>query len=105
MGSRCVSGDGDVTDRSLAPRTSTSGSVRMHPDTAVRGLATRNQMITLDYTNVLAPAVSGGIAASDWQDAPQLFAKANAVFENRRAAGELGFLDLPADAALHAQST
>ena len=61
-------------------------------------------MIHLDYTNMLAPAVAGGIPADAWEKADALFAKAHAEFERRRAAGELGFLDLPADAALHAQS-
>lgn len=62
-------------------------------------------MIHLDYTNMLAPGVKGGIPKSDWQKAEKLFAKAHAEFDRRRKAGELGFLDLPADSALHAQST
>jgi glucose-6-phosphate isomerase len=62
-------------------------------------------MIHLDYTNMLAPGVKGGIAKSEWQKAPKLFARARKEFEKRRAAGELGFLDLPGDSALHAQST
>lgn len=61
-------------------------------------------MITLDFTNMMAPAVSGGIPAADWERAERLFSKAREVFERRRAAGELGFLDLPGDAALHKQS-
>lgn len=61
-------------------------------------------MIHLDYTNMLAPAVSGGIPEDAWAKADQLFAKTHAEFEKRRAAGELGFLDLPTDKALHAQS-
>lgn len=62
-------------------------------------------MIHIDYTNMLAPTVSGGVPLADWAAADALFASAYAVFERRRTAGELGFLDLPADAALHAQST
>jgi len=61
--------------------------------------------ITLDYTNMLAPAVKGGIAARTWAGAETLFAKATKTFAKRRQSGELGFLDLPADTALHAQST
>ena len=63
-------------------------------------------MIHLDFTNMLAPSVAGGVPEADWQSAEteQLFARAQAVFEQRRAAGELGFLDIPAAAALHAQS-
>jgi len=60
-------------------------------------------MIDLDYTNMLAPGVSGGIPASEWPPR-ELAAKAKAALDGRRAAGELGFLDLPGDAALHAQS-
>ena len=61
-------------------------------------------MIHLDYTNMLAPGVKGGIPKAEWQKADKLFAKAHAVLEKRREAGELGFLELPANAALHAQS-
>ena len=61
-------------------------------------------MIHIDYTNMLAPAVGGGIPEKTWDKAPKLFAKAHKVFEKRRADGELGFLDLPTDAALHTQS-
>jgi glucose-6-phosphate isomerase len=62
-------------------------------------------MIHLDYTNMLAPGVKGGILKAEWQKADKRFAKAHTVFERRRAAGELGFLDLPGNAALHKQST
>ncbi len=62
-------------------------------------------MIHLDYTNMLAPAVSGGVPEPDWAGAESLFAGAHAEFERRRRAGELGFLDLPGDSALHAQTT
>ena len=61
-------------------------------------------MIHLDYTNMLAPAVSGGIPEDAWDEADKLFAKAHEGFQKRRDAGELGFLDLPTDTALHAQS-
>jgi glucose-6-phosphate isomerase len=62
-------------------------------------------VIHLDYTNMLAPGVKGGIPKGEWQKAEKLFVKARAEFDRRRKAGELGFLDLPSDAALHAQST
>ena len=64
-------------------------------------------MIHLDYTNMLAPGVAGGIAETAWRaaDTDALFAKAVAAFKERRTHGELGFLDLPGDAVLHAQST
>ena len=61
--------------------------------------------ITIDFTNMLAPGVSGGVPSDEWDRAPVLFEKARAVFEKRRSAGELGFLDLPRDDKLHQQST
>jgi glucose-6-phosphate isomerase len=61
-------------------------------------------MIHLDYTNMLAPGVSGGIPQDVWKSAPKLFAKAQDAFQRRRDVGELGFLDLPSDATLHEQS-
>ena len=62
-------------------------------------------MIHIDYTNMLAPTVVGGVPLADWQSADALFGSAHREFEQRRNAGELGFLALPGDAALHAQST
>ena len=62
-------------------------------------------MIHIDFTNMLAPGVEGGLSRSDWGTATDVFAGAHREFERRRAAGELGFLDLPRDAALLAQST
>ena len=62
-------------------------------------------MIHLDYSNMMAPGVRGGITDAQWRDADALVAAAREVFDGRRAAGELGFLDLPGNAALHAQST
>ena len=62
-------------------------------------------MIHLDYTNMMAPGVRGGISESDWREAESIFGRARGVLERRRTAGELGFLELPGDASLHAQST
>ena len=64
-------------------------------------------MIALDYTNMLAPGVAGGVPEATWSGAraDAEFARAVAAFARRRAAGELGFLDLPGDGKLHAQST
>jgi glucose-6-phosphate isomerase len=61
--------------------------------------------IRIDYTNMMGDVVTGGVAQSDWAAAPDAFRKAHAGRERRRAAGELGFLDLPGDATLHRQST
>ena len=62
-------------------------------------------MIHLDYTNMLAPGVSGGIPKDEWKNAPALFKKALEEFDQRRKAGDLGFLDLPGDKALLKQTT
>jgi glucose-6-phosphate isomerase len=61
--------------------------------------------LRIDYTNMMGDVVSGGIAASDWSSATDTFRRAHAGLLKRKAAGELGFLDLPGDAALHKQST
>jgi len=61
--------------------------------------------IRIDYTNMLAGAVSGGISSTSWLDAQQRFAAVRADLVAQHRAGRLGFLDLPGDSALHQQST
>jgi glucose-6-phosphate isomerase len=61
--------------------------------------------LRIDYTNMMGDIVNGGIAAGDWAAAPDAFRRAHAGFNRRRDAGELGFLALPTDDALHRQST
>jgi glucose-6-phosphate isomerase len=61
--------------------------------------------ISIDYSNMMDGVVTGGISADDWRKANDNFSSVHAGFERRRAAGELGFLALPADEALHRQST
>lgn len=51
--------------------------------------------LRLDYTNMLAEQVPGGIPASSLEQAEEAFARALAVFDERRGRGELGFLDMP----------
>ena len=60
--------------------------------------------LRIDYTNMMGDVIDGGIARADWDAAPSLFAKAYGGFGKRRGAGELGFLALPTDEALHRQS-
>ena len=60
--------------------------------------------LRLDYTNMLAPAVAHGVPADAWQGAAATFARVHAAMAAQRKTGALGFLDLPADAALRAQS-
>lgn len=61
--------------------------------------------IGIDYTNMMGDVVAGGISARDWAAAPDTFRRAHAAFGRRKDAGELGFLALPTDDALHRQST
>src|SRR6476620_9247253 len=61
--------------------------------------------LRIDYTNMLGDVVDGGISAGDWTAAPNAFRDAHAGLHRRRDAGELGFLALPDDEALHRQST
>jgi glucose-6-phosphate isomerase len=52
--------------------------------------------LRLDYTNMLAENVPGGVPRASLERAGDSFARAMAVFDERRGRGELGFLDLPA---------
>jgi glucose-6-phosphate isomerase len=52
--------------------------------------------LRLDYTNMLAENVPGGISLATIESANDAFLRAMAVFDERRGRGELGFLDLPA---------
>src|SRR5690348_6686833 len=61
--------------------------------------------LRLDYTNFMGDVVAGGVSAADWRDAGTTFSRALSGFRRRRQANELGFLDLPSNAALHAQSS
>ena len=53
---------------------------------------------------MMGDVVDGGISAADWTSAGTAFRAAHAGLERRRDAGELGFLSLPTDDALHHQS-
>src|SRR5712692_1533766 len=59
----------------------------------------------IDYTNMLASAVGGGVPVDAWQEAQRDFGISHAAVQALRTTGALGFLDLPGNAALHAQST
>lgn len=59
--------------------------------------------LSLDYTFMLADAVSGGVAPGDLDSAQAAFAAAHASVAARHASGELGFFDLPRNRELAAQ--
>jgi len=60
--------------------------------------------IRLDYTNMMAPPIDGGITAGEWGEAGAAFTAAHKAVVDQHAAGTLGFLDLPDDRALHKQT-
>jgi glucose-6-phosphate isomerase len=59
--------------------------------------------ITIDYTNMMSAA--GGLSDADLDGAREAFARAQAAVRAQHKADALGFLDLPADEALLAQTT
>jgi hypothetical protein len=61
--------------------------------------------LRIDYSNMMGDVIEGGISAQDWTQASADFPRALAGLGRRRDAGELGFLALPTDDALHRQST
>lgn len=61
--------------------------------------------LRIDYTNMMGDVIDGGVGRSDWALAADAFRSAYAGLVRRRDAGELGFLSLPTDEALHRQST
>ena len=60
--------------------------------------------LRLDYTNMMAPPIDGGITTAEWQAMGARFAEAHAAVVALHGDGTLGFLDLPDDRALHRQT-
>ena len=58
--------------------------------------------LTLDFTNMFLP---GAVTDADWEEGAGRFRAAHAAVLGQHGRGELGFLDLPDDAALLAQTT
>jgi glucose-6-phosphate isomerase len=56
--------------------------------------------IRLDYTNMLADVVDGGVALADWDGAKAGYQAVRQKVEALRAKGVLGFLELPGDRKL-----
>ncbi len=61
--------------------------------------------LRLDYTNMMAPPIDGGITNAEWQGVSTRFTEAHTGVAGLHSAGTLGFLDLPDDRALHRQTT
>ena len=62
-------------------------------------------MIRLDCTPMLSPAVPGGVSSDELDSAATAFRQAHGAASRRRQSGEVGFFDLPGDAALLRWST
>lgn len=60
--------------------------------------------IHLDFSNMMQPAVAGGLSEPELAGAGADIERAHAVFERLRRSGSVGFADLPGDAALLEQS-
>ena len=60
--------------------------------------------VRIDYSNMMGDVIDGGIAPRDWGEAANNFSQIHAGLLRRRDAGQLGFLSLPNDEALHRQS-
>ena len=58
--------------------------------------------VSIDYTNMFLP---GAVTDADWEFATGRFRAAHGAVMARVARGDLGFVDLPEDAALLRQST
>ena len=61
--------------------------------------------LRLDYTNMMAPPIDGGITDAEWRDVGARFSAAHAAVAALHADGTLGFLDLPDDRELHRRTT
>jgi glucose-6-phosphate isomerase len=57
--------------------------------------------LRLDYTNMMAPSIDGGISDTEWRELSTRFTPAHAAVAGLTRDRTLGFLDLPDDRALH----
>ena len=57
--------------------------------------------LRLDYSNMMAPSIDGGITDAEWRDIGARFTEAHAAVGGLHGEGTLGFLDLPDDRELH----
>jgi len=60
--------------------------------------------LTIDYTNMMDTAVTGGISGSDWGTAAAAFAAAQTRYKELAAGGVVGFVDVVTDERLLQQS-
>jgi glucose-6-phosphate isomerase len=60
--------------------------------------------LRLDYTNMMAPSIAGGVTDDEWRAIGERFSAAHVAIADRMTKGSLGFLELPDDRALHQQT-
>lgn len=60
--------------------------------------------ISIDYTNMMGTAVSGGVTEAEWMEARGAFDAAHARFREITATGVVGFVDVATDGELLEQS-
>ena len=60
--------------------------------------------LTIDYTNMMSPAVAGGLSAQEWTGAASAFEAAHSRFREIVASGVVGFVDVATDEKLLNQS-
>jgi glucose-6-phosphate isomerase len=60
--------------------------------------------LRLDYTNMMAPAIAGGVTPDEWRDAGARFTAVHTAVAELLTGGSLGFLELPDQRALHQQT-
>lgn len=61
--------------------------------------------LSIDFTNMMATAVEGGLSGAHWEEGGARFREAHAAVQEQRGSGVLGFYDLPGNAALHQSVT
>jgi glucose-6-phosphate isomerase len=60
--------------------------------------------LRLDYTNMMAPSIDGGITDAEWREVAARFEAAHTAVADELGRGSLGFLELPDNGALHGQT-
>jgi glucose-6-phosphate isomerase len=60
--------------------------------------------LRLDFTNMMAPSIAGGVTDDEWRAIGERFAAAHVAIADQMTRGALGFLELPDHRALHQQT-
>src|SRR5450432_414982 len=60
--------------------------------------------LRLDYTNMMAPPIAGGVTDDEWREIGERFSAAHRAVADQMTDGTLGFLEVPDHRALHQQT-